>query len=160
MGAAAKLAAHEPPGLLHSAFSVFIRDSEGRHLMQRRAPGKYHFAGMWANACCGHPGPGVTSPTAARLRLEQEMGIAVYLSHVGAFTYRAIDPVSGLVEHERDEIYAGVHDTDPHPDTVEVEAWEWVEPDELARRMASEPESFAPWLTIAFHAFPRLLTSD
>ena len=86
------------------------------------------------------------------------MGIGVYLTHVGTFTYQAIDPVSGLVEHERDEIYTGVHDTDPHPDTVEVEAWEWVEPDELARRMASEPESFAPWLAIAFHAFPRLLT--
>jgi isopentenyl-diphosphate delta-isomerase len=157
VGSAAKLVAHQPPGVLHSAFSVFIRDSRGRHLVQRRALGKYHFAGKWANACCGHPAPGASSPEAARLRLEQEMGIVADLSHIGIFTYHAIDPVSGLVEHELDELYTGVHDADPNPDPIEVEDWGWVEPEELARRMASEPETFAPWLMIAFEAFPGLL---
>jgi isopentenyl-diphosphate delta-isomerase len=50
-----------------------------------------------------------------------------------------------------------VHDADPNPDPIEVEDWGWVEPEELARRMASEPETFAPWLMIAFEAFPGLL---
>ena len=43
-------------GLLHRAFSIFIYDKQtGRMLLQRRALGKYHSGGLWANACCSHP---------------------------------------------------------------------------------------------------------
>src|SRR3546814_13132749 len=42
-------------GLLHRAFSVLIADDAGRLLLQKRAPEKYHSAGLWTNACCSHP---------------------------------------------------------------------------------------------------------
>ncbi|SCE55249.1 isopentenyl-diphosphate delta-isomerase, partial [Streptomyces sp. DfronAA-171] len=58
IGTAEKLAAHQPPGQLHRAFSVFLFDREGRLLLQRRALGKYHSPGVWSNTCCGHPVPG------------------------------------------------------------------------------------------------------
>ena len=41
---ATKLAAHQPPGRLHLAFSVFLFDAQGRVLLQRRADGKALFA--------------------------------------------------------------------------------------------------------------------
>ncbi|NOX22286.1 MAG: NUDIX domain-containing protein, partial [Actinobacteria bacterium] len=47
IGEADKLAAHRDGGELHLAFSVFVIDNDGRVLLQRRAPGKYHFAGRW-----------------------------------------------------------------------------------------------------------------
>ena len=37
-------------GLLHRAFSVFLFNGD-RLLIQRRAEGKYHSAGLWANTC-------------------------------------------------------------------------------------------------------------
>ncbi len=48
-GTGEKLEVHRQ-GLLHRAFSMFLFDGE-RLLVQRRADGKYHSAGLWANTC-------------------------------------------------------------------------------------------------------------
>src|SRR5690606_6812863 len=48
-----KLAAHRE-GRRHRAVSVFLL-ADGRVLIQRRAMGKYHTPGLWANTCCTHP---------------------------------------------------------------------------------------------------------
>ena len=57
IGSCAKLIAHRD-GKLHRAFSILISNRNGELLLQRRAVGKYHFAGQWSNSCCGHPRPG------------------------------------------------------------------------------------------------------
>ena len=72
-GTATKEQAHRS-GLLHRAFSVMLyRDTEdGReYLISRRADGKYHSAGLWANSCCSHPRDGETLPEAARSRVRE-----------------------------------------------------------------------------------------
>ena len=68
-----KLEAHEK-GLKHKAVSVFVvRGTE--ILMQRRALGKYHTPGLWANTCCTHPDWDETSSICAVRRLQEELGI-------------------------------------------------------------------------------------
>src|SRR5947208_8010195 len=79
IGTAPKLAAHQDGGRLHRAFSVFIFDSAGRMLLQRRAPSKYHFGGLWTNACCSHPRVGQTLNESARARLLHEFGFETSL---------------------------------------------------------------------------------
>ncbi|MBL1188690.1 NUDIX domain-containing protein, partial [Escherichia coli] len=54
VGSQTKTLVHQQ-GLLHRAFSIFIFNSQGRLLLQQRAYGKYHSAGLWTNTCCGHP---------------------------------------------------------------------------------------------------------
>ncbi|CAM5402472.1 Isopentenyl-diphosphate Delta-isomerase [Streptomyces violarus] len=75
IGTAEKLAAHQPPGQLHRAFSVFLFDEHGRLLLQRRALGKYHSPGVWSNTCCGHPYPGEAPFAAAARRTFEELGV-------------------------------------------------------------------------------------
>jgi len=70
-------------GLLHRAFSIFILNSNGELLMQRRALTKYHSPGLWSNTCCGHPRPGEQVLVAARRRLKAEMGLDCQLLEVG-----------------------------------------------------------------------------
>ena len=41
--------------LCHRAFSVFLFDSTGRLLLQRRSGDKITFPMYWANTCCSHP---------------------------------------------------------------------------------------------------------
>lgn len=41
--------------LLHRAFSVFLFDTRGRMLLQRRAAEKITFPDHWTNTCCSHP---------------------------------------------------------------------------------------------------------
>jgi isopentenyl-diphosphate delta-isomerase len=156
VGVVDKMEAHRPPGQFHTAISVFIRDHQGRQLLQRRASTKYHFPGRWANTCCGHPLPGESAASAAHRRLAQEMGIRAKLTLLGSFDYRASDPVSGLVEYERDQLFVGVVDGAPDPDPAEVEEWKWVVPRELPAQISADPGSYAPWLVTAILAFPDL----
>ena len=64
--------------LLHRAFSVFLFNSKGEMLLQRRALSKYHSGGLWTNTCCSHPYPGETWQTAGRRRMLDERGFGDY----------------------------------------------------------------------------------
>jgi isopentenyl-diphosphate delta-isomerase len=156
VGTSEKLAAHRAPGLLHLAFSVFLFDGEGRTLVQQRARSKYHFPGIWANACCSHPEPGEETDLAgsARRRLRDELGLEWTgpLTDVGAFVYRAADAATGLVEHESDHVLVGTLERrapvlEPVPDPSEVAAWRWVEVSEVVG--LGEKQGYAPWFAEA-----------
>jgi isopentenyl-diphosphate delta-isomerase len=156
-GTSAKLAAHEAPGRLHLAFSVFLFRG-GDVLLQRRALSKYHFGGVWANACCSHPGPSEDLAEAARRRLLEELGVAAEVREVGSFLYRATDPVSGMVEHELDHVFIGElpDGLELCPDPSEVADVRWVRLDGLPSGL---PAPMAPWfdeaLRIALEARTR-----
>lgn len=146
-----KLAVHQR-GLRHPAISVFIMAGDGspRTLIQRRALGKYHTPGLWANACCTHPHWGETAPHAARRRVGQELGLLdMQLSRAGGQEYRA-DVGAGLIEHEVVDIFIGHLAPDaPIPFAPsEVMDVAWVSFDDLARQIADAPHSFTPWLKI------------
>ncbi len=64
-----------PDGRLHRAFSILLADPAGRLLLQRRSAAKTRFPLRWANACSGHPAPGVPVPGAAAVRLAEELGV-------------------------------------------------------------------------------------
>lgn len=146
----AKLDAHEAPGRLHLAFSVFLFDTTGRLLVQKRASSKYHFPGIWANACCSHPEPGEDIVTSAERRLAEELGVTAHLVDVGSFVYRAVDPVSGRVEHEFDHVLVGTLGAAevPSPAPDEVDALDWVEPGDVVG--AGPEQGYAPWFAEAF----------
>ena len=156
VGKAGKLAAHQPPGLLHRAVSVFLFSPAGALLIQRRSPAKYHFGGLWANSACTHPRIGESLFEAGRRALIDELGLSTELDEVGSFRYRAVDPGSGLVEHELDHVLVGVHKGPPVPDPVEVDDWSWRYVDDLREQLAAHVDRYAPWLVEALRSFPDL----
>jgi len=151
-GTMPKLEAHQPPGRLHLAFSVFVFDSEGRLLLQRRAHGKYHFAGLWTNTCCSHPGPEQPIVEAGERRLREEMGLAVPLRVGAQFVYRAEDLASGLVEHEHDTVLVGESEGEPTLNPAEADEWRWVDIPRLREELRAQPKSFTPWFGRALDA--------
>jgi isopentenyl-diphosphate delta-isomerase len=126
---------------------VFVFDPGGRVLLQQRAAGKYHSAGLWSNTCCGHPRPGEDDVLAAQRRLREEMGFGCALEPAGRFSYRA--QVGELVEHEIDHVFVGRFEGAPRPDAREVAAWRWADPAELAMDLATRPERYSAWLGAA-----------
>lgn len=132
-------------GLLHRAFSIFVFNTAGDCLIQQRAAGKYHSAGKWANACCGHPRPGEATGKAAERRLEEEVGLKVPLSFGFKSRYVAyLD--NDMIENEIPHLYFGQTSAQPMLNPDEVQAVRWISLETLAEEVAETPEQFAAWL--------------
>lgn len=146
-GTAEKLRAHAE-GWLHRAFSVFVFDAQGRLLLQRRATDKYHTGGLWSNTCCSHPPPGTDPASAARQRLQEEMGFSCAVTPAFTETYRA--PVGdGLTEHELDHVFvATVDEVTVQANPNEVADWRWVAPAAIRTDMSVRPSHYTPWFRL------------
>lgn len=151
IGTAEKLSAHQAPGMLHRAFSVFLFDGTGRLLLQRRALGKYHSPGVWSNTCCGHPYPGEPPFAAAARRTGEELGVGpVLLREAGRVRYNHPDPASGLVEQEYNHLFAGLVEAEPRPDPAEIAETAFVTPGELAALLGTA--TFSAWFPTVLDA--------
>ncbi|MEV6547320.1 isopentenyl-diphosphate Delta-isomerase [Streptomyces sp. NPDC051597] len=151
IGTAEKLSAHRAPGLLHRAFSVFLFDSSGKLLLQRRALGKYHSPGVWSNTCCGHPYPGESPFAAAARRTHEELGVSPsLLAQGGTVRYNHPDPESGLVEQEYNHLFVGLVQSPVRPDPEEVYETAFVSPQELAA--LHERATFSAWFMTVLDA--------
>lgn len=156
-GSCGKLEAHEK-GLLHRAFSIFIfrkilvdepdgtRSFHNQLLIQKRAAGKYHSAGLWANSCCSHPRLGESLMEATARRLPEETGLTAQLEEAGAFVYRA-DFDIGLTEHEFDHVFRGWVDETamPDPNPEEAEEMVFADVEEIMHDVLLHPSKYAAW---------------
>ena len=142
-----KLEVHQR-GLRHKAVSVFVMHDE-QLLIQRRAMGKYHTPGLWANTCCTHPHWEEDAETCATRRLDEELGFTVPLEHQAQIEYRA-DVFNGLIEHEVVDIFIADLDTRPSfvPNPDEVMDVAWITLAELNEKVVANPERFTPWVKI------------
>lgn len=150
-----KLAVHKS-GELHRAFSVFIFNSSGQMLLQKRADDKYHSAGLWSNACCSHPKPQEKIQDAAHRRLQEEVGFDCKLERVFSFVYKS-KVSNDLVEHEFDHVLVGKYDGDveANPDEVSDHRWESVE--KIAEELSNSSQKFTPWFqTIMNNHFDKI----
>lgn len=143
-----KLEVHQR-GLRHKAVSVFVMCRD-KVLIQRRALGKYHTPGLWANSCCTHPLWQEASEACAIRRLTEELGITgLYPSFRDQLEYRA-DVGNGLIEHELVDVFLAEaqldHPVAPNPD--EVMDLRWVSIYDLNAELARHPDRFTPWLRI------------
>ncbi len=143
-----KLEAHRR-GVRHLAISVFVfRNDE--MLIQKRAAGKYHSPGLWANACCSHPNWGESFEAAAHRRLREELGLTAQLTPGACIDYDA-DVGADLQEIERVQLYraawrsaSGAINANPQ----EVCETRWIAWDALLQEVAASPDDFAPWFRI------------
>jgi isopentenyl-diphosphate Delta-isomerase len=147
-GLIGKMEAHEK-ALLHRAFSVFVFNSKNELMLQQRALTKYHTPGLWTNTCCSHPRPGENVNDAAYRRLQEEMGFTCELKKVFDFVYRAPFE-NGLTEHEFDHVFMGNFEGEPEINPEEVNAWKWIDLDELKKDIHANPSDYTVWFKIAF----------
>ena len=148
LGTMEKMQAHLE-GKLHRAVSVIIFNSKKQMLLQKRAAGKYHSAGLWSNTCCSHPRPGENPGDAAKRRLYEEMGIKCELQKMFTFTYQ-IKFENNLSENEFDYVFAGICDDVPLPDPAEVSDWKFTDISSLENQLKENPKQFTEWFKLIF----------
>ncbi len=144
-----KIKVHQDGGKLHRAFSIFVFNERGETLLQLRSAAKYHFGGLWTNACCGHPSRGESLEEAAHRRLKEELGFDTKLREVFSFTYTATDPKSGLTEREYDHVFVGEFNGVPCPSPKEIDGLRWLNARAVERDIAANPAAYTPWFAIA-----------
>lgn len=143
-----KLDAHRR-GQRHLAISVFVFAGD-QLLIQKRAAGKYHCGGLWANTCCTHPHWGESPADCARRRLFEEIGLVLELQPRAVVDYQA-DVGNGLIENERVQVFRG--DVAAPFDVSgfnreEVEDVAWVDQQTLRQQALQNPDHFTPWIRI------------
>lgn len=148
IGTEDKLEAHKNGGRLHRAFSIFIFNSEGELLLQKRAPEKYHSEGLWTNTCCSHPNPGEDLKEAVERRLQEEMGFQCEVKKIFDFIYKA--KFEELTEKEFDNVLIGRSDQEPEPNPEEVLEWKWMKMEEIKEDLKKNPKKYTPWFQICF----------
>jgi isopentenyl-diphosphate delta-isomerase len=140
-------------GLLHRAFSVFIFNSKGELLLQKRADEKYHSGGLWTNTCCSHPRFGEELKDAVARRMQEEMGLTCETKFIFSFLYKTSFE-NGLTEHEFDHVYYGKSDDLPQPNASEVSEWKYIDLASLEKDLNLSPEKYTVWLKICL---PRIM---
>lgn len=161
IGPISKLDSHYGIGKYHRAFSVFLFDTSGRLLIQKRASHKITFPDVWANSCCSHPlhsedemesHNNLGVKRAAVRKLEQELGI--HPSQVPIEKFEFITKMryqarqdEEWIEREVDHCLIIHADVDLNPNENEVSEVKWVSQQELAYMLGSNKSEavIAPW---------------
>ena len=148
-GTMEKMEAHKNGGTLHRAFSVFVFNTKGELLLQRRALHKYHSGGLWTNTCCSHPRPGETVREAGHRRLEEEMGMQCKLVELFSFEYKA-ELDGGMTEWELDHVLLGLSNKEPSINEEEVAEFKYMPLDDIDEDLNKNPQNYTEWFKICF----------
>jgi len=146
LGLMEKMQAHEN-GILHRAFSVFLFNSQGEILLQKRAATKYHSPNQWTNAVCSHPRMEETYLEGAQRRMLEELGITAEITPKFHFIYKA-DVGQNLWEHELDHVFTGNYEGDFQLNEEEVCEIRYLSMEKLEQEMTEHPEQFTEWFKI------------
>ncbi|MEL6556667.1 MAG: isopentenyl-diphosphate Delta-isomerase [Bacteroidota bacterium] len=148
IGECEKLEAHQK-GLLHRAFSIFICNTQGEFLLQKRATHKYHSPRLWSNTCCSHDVVGIDFQQYIPNRLFHEMGLKTPVERIFTKIYN-LDCGNGLIENELNYVFYGVSDEKPSPNPDEVSEYRYIDRHTLNQELQNHPDQFTEWFKVLY----------
>lgn len=147
IGLEEKLKAHGNGGRLHRAVSVYIFNSKGQLMLQRRAENVYHSGSLWSNTCCTNCYDEERAHESAHRSLKYEMGFDCDLVEAFSTIYKT-QVSNDMTEHEFLHVFFGRYETDPKPNREEVMEWKWMDFKELEGDAKNNSSIYTPWLRI------------
>lgn len=145
-----KASCHKGQGILHRAFSLFIFNSKGELLLQKRSAGKRLWPQYWSNSCCSHPREKESMEIAIHRRLQQELGMKSSLEYLYKFQYQAQFDSSGA-ENELCSVFIGHSDDPVLANPYEISDCRFIKPDQLSSEIAKDRDKFTPWLKLEWN---------
>ena len=147
IGYSSKSECHKGLGTLHRAFSIFLFNSSGELLIQKRSVKKELWGQYWSNSCCSHPRKGEDLYEAATRRIQQELSIECNLSFLYKFQYQENYNNNGS-EHELCSVFYGLYDGSIQCNENEVEDWRMISSSQLNEEIGKSNTLFTPWLKL------------
>ena len=135
--------------LLHRAVHVFVFNSRGDLLLQKRSALKDEYPLCFTSSSSGHLSAGETYDEAAPRELQEELGLVVPLERLARF------PAGPETSFEHTVLYRSMTDAPPTIDPLEVDelvVWPLAE---VSRRVAAEPKQFCPAFRVLFGWYVR-----
>ena len=146
MGTYDKLRAHKE-GLMHKTFSIFIYNSKGEHLVQKRSDSQPHSVGLWSNTYSSHCISGEKLLVTAKRKLKEDLGIEADLEKRFSFAYK-IHTDAGLTEQVYDTVLIGKYDGEVTLNPKESKEARWMTIEDLANDIKINPRTYTDWFKI------------
>lgn len=142
-------------GLIVRISRIFITDSKGLILIQKRSPNHISAPGRWDQSAAGHVDSGETYEQAAYRELEEEMGIKdVKLEQLIKFYSEESDEEEYL-KKRFNIIYIGTYDGPVNIDNDEVVDYKWVSSNKLSKDMKDNPKEYTEGFIKAFNIYKK-----
>lgn len=136
--------AHDFPGVLHRAISVWVVNGSGKILITKRSSKKKLWPGYWSNSVCSHPRLSESYKEAGERRLQEELGFKTSLVYLYKFRYKSKYEDVGI-EKELCGVVVGEYSGDVLANSNEVADYKWVGWGELEAWSFKSHDKFTPW---------------
>jgi len=124
--------------LLHRAANVFVFNSRGQLLVQKRSADKDEFPSCYTSSASGHLSAGETYDECAPREMQEEIGLTVPLEFLNKF------PGTPANAYEHTVLYRALSDETPIPDPGEIESVHYFDVERLSQLIEESPHDFTP----------------
>ena len=142
---------HTGEGIHHLAITVFIFNSKGELLLQKR---KHKvFDNFWDNTASTHQlhlenGQDESDEEATLRTLKREYGIEnVELENLGGFNY--FEKIGGLCENEFCKLLIGIYDGEINLNSEVGYSYKWISKEDFMKGLEDNPSEYTPWCKAA-----------
>ena len=136
-------------GIIHRVIRIYLYNSRGEVLLQKRADHLRTNPGKWNESVAGHVDEGETYRQAADREMQEELGI----EGVDLTELKKIYLEEKVNKKKRfTTLYKGTFNGEAHPNPDEVSQVRWVSPESLHVEMKEHPEHFSEGTRLCFNA--------
>jgi len=135
--------------LAHRAVHVFVFNSRGELLLQKRSARKDEYPLCYTSSASGHLGAGETYEAAAPRELEEELGLSARLEWLAKFS------AGPDTSQEHTVLYCTTTDVLPQFDVDEIDAISFHPIDDIALMIERQPAIFSPCFVTLFEWYRR-----
>lgn len=129
-------------GLWHRRATVFVFNSAGELLLQKRAPNMSR-PNLWCGSASGHVLQGESYEQAARRELQEEIGIACDLKSLGKLVVQA-QYTAEDIDKEHHELFVCEHNGPFNIQQEELSEVKFMSLDELQEKIKDNSQQFTP----------------